>query len=76
MKTIKQWLSELPKELREEIMEARKKSPFKVLLSTEMYSLSKVIRCSFRWSVSKSGGEFWLSFRDAIKWAESNGEVF
>jgi hypothetical protein len=66
MKTVRQWLETLPKELRESALKQVDKHSSNI----NVESLSIAIDASFFWHITKEGAEFWDSFYTALKWAE------
>lgn len=67
MKTVKQWLETLPKELRESALKQADKPYLNVLQS----SLSESVLLFKTWRSTEEGVEFWRSFFIALKQAES-----
>jgi hypothetical protein len=65
-KSVEKWIASLPKELRNDTII----NPL-MMYHTKVDRLSKAIYC-LNWYESKQGGEFWMGFYEAIKWAEND----
>ena len=70
MKTIKQWLNELPSELKASAYYEIKKQCCQYALQQKRESLSGAIHAAFCWCESMEGHDFWAGFYDTLKWAE------
>lgn len=69
MKTIKQWISELPEPIRRKALRAMKKAPWHN--STDnMPSMLKALSGAFWWTKTEDGGRYWLGIYDRAKAGE------
>jgi len=60
MKTIREWLSELPEEIAKEAIEETIRLSDEIHLSVKDYSLKEALLGMFCWDKSKKGNDYWL----------------
>lgn len=63
MKTIKEWLEELPEPYRSQAL----KNVHKHLLTAKDESLSEALNGAFTWKNTPQGHDYWMDLRDKLK---------